>query len=101
MPQLGWTNTLPASLHPLYGLPCYDLSLGPGEKAVPLFGLMEDGSGVGGGGIGISNIGATTLATTLEADTEPDDDDYDVAEVDEDIHLPLRNNYIFFPIVNR
>lgn len=37
-PQAGWTNTLPGQIDPLLGIPCYTITLKPGQNGALFFG---------------------------------------------------------------
>ena len=41
-PKAGWTNTLPSQLDPLLGLPCYSITLQPGQNASLRFGNTQN-----------------------------------------------------------
>lgn len=40
-PKAGWTNTLPGQVAPLLGVPCYSLTVLPGQNASLLFGNTQ------------------------------------------------------------
>ncbi|MFN8443250.1 MAG: hypothetical protein U0175_20915 [Caldilineaceae bacterium] len=72
-PQSGWTNSLPATLDATLHLPCYTITLNPGEGASVLFGntraaLSSQGQSVNANqqGVKVSNLPDINEAPTLD-----------------------------------
>ena len=85
-PKAGWTNTLPSQLDPLLGLPCYSITLQPGQNASLLFGNTQATVVHSADEAAIAK--AITLGELPDIN-EPESEDPAESEIKQQIFLPL------------
>ena len=88
-PKAGWTNTLPSQLDPLLGLPCYSITLQPGQNASLLFGNTQSTVVHSADEAAIAK--AITLGELPDIN-EPESEDPAESEIKQQIFLPLIGN---------